>query len=181
MTTPAGWAGRAAGLATIRSATTTLPRPRLPASAASHEGFDRELTEKEVWFVASGAEEVGTVGMEAFLDAYGEDIRDALIINIDNVGAGQLSWVTAGHGAALPTNQRLIRLAKRVSREHEIIVKPRVYKGLSTDATPAPLAVQGHDLMGFDSSGVPVNWRWKTDTSRNVSEMIDRGPIWSRT
>jgi len=28
-------------------------------------------------------------------------------------------------------------LAKRVSREHEILVKPRAYKGLSTDATPA--------------------------------------------
>jgi hypothetical protein len=30
-------------------------------------------------------------------------------------------------------------------------------------------------LMGFDSSGVPVNWHWKTDTSRNIEpEMIDR-------
>jgi hypothetical protein len=141
------------------------------------EGFDRELTEKEVWFVATGAEEVGTVGMEAFLDAYGEDIRDALIINIDNVGAGQLSWVTAeGMARRYRANQRLIGLAKRVSREHEILVKPRVYKGLSTDATPAlARGFKAMTLMGFDSSGVPVNWHWKTDTSRNIEpEMIDR-------
>lgn len=141
------------------------------------EGFDRELTEKEVWFVATGAEEVGTVGMEAFLDAYGEDIRDALIINIDNVGAGQLAWVTAeGMARRYRANQRLIGLAKRVSREHEILVKPRVYKGLSTDATPAlARGFKAMTLMGFDSYGVPVNWHWKTDTSRNVEpEMIDR-------
>lgn len=141
------------------------------------EGMDRDLVEKEVWFVATGSEEVGTVGMEAFLDAYGEDIRDALIINIDNVGAGQLSWVTReGMARRYRSNQRLIGLAKRVSREQEIIVKPRVYKGLSTDATPAlARGFKAVTLMGFDSSGVPANWHWKTDTSAEVDpEAIDR-------
>ncbi len=141
------------------------------------EGFDRDLTEKEVWFVATGAEEVGTVGMEAFLDAYGEDIRDALIINIDNVGAGQLSWVTAeGMARRYRANQRLIGLAKRVSREQEILLKPRVYKGLSTDATPAlARGYKALTLMAFDSSGVPVNWHWRTDTTANVEpELVER-------
>jgi hypothetical protein len=140
------------------------------------EGMDRDLIEKEVWFVATGSGEVGTVGMEAFLDAYGEDIRDALVINIDGVGAGQLSWVTReGMARRYRANQRLIGLAKRVSREQEIIVKPRVYKGLSTDATPAlARGFKAMTLMGFDSSGVPVNWHWKTDTSAEVDpEALD--------
>jgi hypothetical protein len=141
------------------------------------ESSDRDLTEKEVWFVATGAEEVGTWGMQAFLDVYGEELRDALIINLDNVGAGQLSWVTSeGMARRYRANQRLIGLAKRVSREQEILVKPRVFKGLSTDATPAlARGFKALTLMGFSSAGVPVNWHWKTDTTDNVEEeVVDR-------
>jgi hypothetical protein len=141
------------------------------------ESVDRELSEKEVWFVATGAEEVGTIGMQALLDVYGDEIRDALIINIDNVGAGQLSWVTAeGMARRYRAAQRVIGLAKRASREREILVKPRVYKGLSTDATPAlARGFKAMTLMAFDNSGLPLNWHWKTDTSENIEpEVIER-------
>jgi hypothetical protein len=141
------------------------------------ESVDRELSEKEVWFVATGAEEVGTVGMQAFLDEYGDELRDALIINIDNVGAGQLSWVTAeGMARRYRAAQRIIGLAKRASREREILVKPRVFKGLSTDATPAlARGFKAMTLMAFDSSGLPMNWHWKTDTSDNIEpEVVER-------
>ena len=141
------------------------------------ESVDRELSEKEVWFVATGAEEVGTVGMQAFLDDYGDELRDALIINIDNVGAGQLSWVTAeGMARRYRAAQRIIGLAKRASREREILVKPRVFKGLSTDATPAlARGFKAMTLMAFDNSGLPMNWHWKTDTSDNIEpEVVER-------
>ena len=39
------------------------------------EDIDRELTEKEIWFVATGAEEVGTVGMQALLRDYADDLK----------------------------------------------------------------------------------------------------------
>ncbi len=141
------------------------------------ESVDRELSEKEVWFVATGAEEVGTVGMQAFLDDYGDELRDALIINIDNVGAGQLSWVTAeGMARRYRAAQRIIGLAKRASREREILVKPRVFKGLSTDATPAlARGFKAMTLMAFDNSGLPMNWHWKTDTTDNIEpEVVER-------
>ena len=141
------------------------------------EMVDRELVEKEVWFVATGAEEVGTAGMEAFLGAYGDELRDALIINLDNVGSGQLSWVTVeGMARRYHANARLIGLAKRVSREHEILVKPRAYTGLSTDATAAlARGFKAMTLMAFDSAGLPVNWHWKTDTSDQIEpEVVER-------
>lgn len=141
------------------------------------EAMDRDLIEKEVWFVATGAEEVGTVGMQAFLAQYGDEIGDALIINLDNVGAGQLSWVTEeGMARRYRANARLVGLAKRMSREHEILVKPRVYKGLSTDATPAlARGFKAMTLMAFDSAGLPVNWHWKTDTSDEIEpEVVQR-------
>lgn len=141
------------------------------------ETVDRDFAEKEVWFVATGAEEVGTVGMQAFLKEYGDDMRDALIINLDNVGAGQLSWVTSeGMARRYRANQRIIGLAKRCSREKEILIKPRAYKGLSTDATPAlARGYKALTLMAFDNSGLPFNWHWKTDTSENIEpEVVER-------
>jgi len=141
------------------------------------ENIDRDFAEKEVWFVATGAEEVGTIGMQEFLSAYGEELRDALFINLDNVGAGQLSWVTSeGMARRYRADRRLISLAKRVSREQEILVKPRIYKGLSTDATAAlARGYKAMTLMAFESTGVPVNWHWKTDVSANIEpEVIER-------
>jgi hypothetical protein len=141
------------------------------------EMVDRDLVEKEVWFVATGAEEVGTYGMQAFLAQYGDDVRDALIINLDNVGAGQLSWVTSeGMARRYHANARLIGLAKRVSRDREILVKPRAYKGLSTDATAAlARGFKAMTLMAFDTAGLPVNWHWKSDTSDQIEpEVVER-------
>jgi hypothetical protein len=142
---------------------------RIRRRVAENSG-DRDLTEKEVWFVATGAEEVGTAGMLAFLETFGEDVRDALIINIDNVGSGQLACVTAeGMARRYRANQRLIGLAKRVSRESDIVIKPRVYKGLSTDATPAlARGFKAMTLMAFAANGMPDNWHWSTDTTDNV-------------
>jgi len=140
------------------------------------EAVDRELQDKEVWFVATGAEEVGTVGMKAFLAAYGKDLRDAVFINIDNVGAGALYWVTAeGMARRYKSDRRIVSLARRVSRERGMLVRPRVYRGLSTDATPA-LARKYHamSVMGFDINGQLPNWHWYTDTSENVSpELVE--------
>lgn len=138
------------------------------------ESVDRELTEKEVWFVATGAEEVGTLGMQAFLRDYGEDLKDALIINIDGCGSGQLFWAsTEGMARRYRADRRLVGLARRVSRETETMIKPREYKGLSTDATPA-LARGYHafSIMAFDPNGLPANWHWKTDTVDNLDPAL---------
>ncbi|HET6350663.1 MAG TPA: M28 family peptidase [Coriobacteriia bacterium] len=138
------------------------------------EDVDRELTEKEIWFVATGCEEVGTYGMQAFLRDYGDTVKDSLIINIDNVGVGQLHWASAeGMARRYRAAQRLVGLARRVSRETETIIKPRVFRGLSTDATPAlARGYKAISIMAFDSGGLPVNWHWKTDTSDALDEKL---------
>lgn len=138
------------------------------------ETVDRDLTEKEVWFVATGAEEVGTIGMQAFLRQYGDDVRDAFILNIDNVGSGALYWVTEeGMLRRYRPDRRLTGLAKRVSREHDILVKPRAYRGLSTDATPAlARGYKAMSIMAFDSDGTLPDWHWETDTVDNVDSAV---------
>lgn len=150
--------------------------PEFAASEAARirrrvtESVDRELSEKEVWFVATGAEEVGTLGMQALLRDYGFDLRDAYIINLDNCGSGHLYWASSeGMARRYRADRRLVGLARRVSRETETLIKPREYRGLSTDATPA-LARGYHafSIMAFDDKGLPVNWHWKTDTAAEL-------------
>ncbi len=62
-----------------------------------------------------------------------------------------------------------------VSREDEILVKGREYKGLSTDATPAlARGFKAMSIMAFDINGRLPNWHWHTDTTDNVQpENID--------
>lgn len=140
------------------------------------ESVDRELQDKEVWFVATGAEEVGTRGMHAFLREYGKELKDAAFINIDNIGAGALYWVTSeGMARHYKSDRRLVSLARRVSREHDMLVRPRAYRGLSTDATPAlARKYRAMSIMSFDINGQLPNWHWYTDTTENVSpELVE--------
>lgn len=157
--------------------------PEFAASEAARirrrvtESIDRELTEKEVWFVATGAKEVGALGMQTFLREYADDLRDALIINLDSCGAGQLFWASAeGIARRYRASARLTGLARRVSRETETLIKPRVCKGMVTDATPAlGRGFKAVSIMALGSDGVPPNWHWRTDTADAVDpELLEK-------
>ncbi len=131
----------------------------------------REAADKEVWFVATGAEEVGTRGMRAFLDEYSEDLRDAMIVNIDGVGVGNVHWVTAeGMARRYHSDRRLAAAARRAVSEGGLLVRAREYRGLSTDATPAlARGYRAMSVMAFDINGRIPNWHWSTDVADNVS------------
>ncbi len=153
-----------------------LGDPEFAATEASRirrrvtERVDRALADKEVWFVATGAEETGTWGMGALLEAYGADLRGALIINLDNLGSGGLNMVTEeGMARRYRADRRLLSAGKRVSRENELPVKTRPYRGLSTDATRAlSRGYRAMSLMAFDINGRLPNWHWRTDVEDKV-------------
>lgn len=66
----------------------------------------------ELWFVATGAEESGTWGMADLLRRHRADLRDALFINLDNVGAGQVHYMAAeGMLPAYPAAGELLAAA----------------------------------------------------------------------
>ena len=134
------------------------------------ETADHSFDDKEIWWVATGAEEVGTFGMRAFLEQYSETLRGALVINFDNVGSGTVYWVTQeGMATRYRADRRLVSIAKKVAREHELKVKGRAYRGLSTDATAAMARkFKAMSIMAFDINGRLPNWHWATDTSNNV-------------
>jgi hypothetical protein len=166
-----GWKGGAA-------AVEALDDPDFASSEAARirrrvtQSVDRELAEKEVWFVATGAEEVGTVGMRAFLREYGHELRDATIINIDNVGSGTVHYVTSeGMARRYRSDRRLLGAARRAVSENDLPVRDIDYRGLSTDATPAlARGYRAMSVMAFDINGRLPDWHWSTDTVENVDE-----------
>lgn len=139
----------------------------------SFEHLGRDLPEgAEVWAVATGCEEAGTVGMLRFLEEYGEAIKDDYIINMDNLGIGHVKYITAeGMFYPMPADRDLILAAAACVRENpELDIGPHVYKALTTDATPA--LARGYkviSIMAFDDNGILPNWHWPTDKAEFVN------------
>jgi hypothetical protein len=134
------------------------------------ESVDRALVEKEIWFVATGADEAGASGMRALLAAHADELSDALIINIENVGAGTVAFVTEeGTVRTYRSDRRLVTQAKRTVRENDLAVKGHTGKRFETSVTPVlARRFKAMSVMAFDINGRIPNWRWHTDTAENV-------------
>ena len=137
-----------------------------------------------VMFVATGAEEVGTAGMIEFLKANGDRVRDALIVNLDNLGTGHLCYIDC-EGMLLPhrSSPVLLWLSWLVTKKKQFPIWQAPYRLLSTDATPAlARGYSAMSVMAFDDEGGLPNWHWQSDTVDNVNmENIEvaRGFLWN--
>lgn len=135
---------------------------------------ESDLLDKEVWFVALGASSAGNQGMKNFLDLHASELRGSLIINLEAVGAGTVSYVaTEGTGKPRRADRRLMSLVKKASKELKgKEMKSKNLDWRNTDATPAMSAgMRALTLMGFADNGVaPVDWHCASDTAGIVSE-----------
>ncbi|WP_165248527.1 M28 family peptidase [Adlercreutzia sp. ZJ141] len=78
----------------------------------------------EVWFVALGAELEGNSGMKAFLNEHSQDLRGALIVNVDSIGAGDLCLIE---------REGSYRLARASSRMKRFLKKATQVTGVRTN------------------------------------------------
>jgi len=137
-----------------------------------------------VMFVATGAEEVGTAGMIAFLKENGERLKDALIVNLDNLGTGHVCYIDCeGMLLGHKSSPVLLWLASQVMEKKKFPIWRTGYRLLSTDATPAlARGYQAMSVMAFDDEGKLPNWHWETDTVDRIEmENIEavRGFLWN--
>lgn len=139
------------------------------------ERFKREpLDDTELYLVATGAEEVGMVGMIAFVKNHQRLLKDAFIINLDNCGAGELSYIIEeGMIKKYPSDPRLVTIADGLRKKGFEDVKPRVFTTMSTDALVALSRGFGAmSIMAFDKNGILPNWHWETDVFENVEPKV---------
>jgi hypothetical protein len=140
------------------------------------DALDVNLSDKEIWFVATGAHFAGRVGMRAFLSTYQEHLRDALIINLVSLGAGDLYWTTKERFAGTRIcSARLTSLARRVSREKDLRAKALRTRAPQTDAGPALAAGRrAISLLRLTPKGLPFAWASEQDTAARLDvENID--------
>jgi hypothetical protein len=132
------------------------------------------LENTEVWVAATGCEEAGLVGMLDLLKRHGQELEDALIVNLDNVGLGELKYITGeGLVKAFPADPELLMYSAEVVRENpELPFAPREHRGgLATDATGALInGYRAMSVMGLDADGIVPNWHWETDVVENLDE-----------
>lgn len=130
------------------------------------------LRHTEVWLLLTGCEEAASYGMVAFLDAHGDELREAAIINLDQVGMGQVSTpVPEGLIIRRKPHPELLALARRVAEAHPelgfrehvgaaytdaAVAHKRGFKALSLDAMPLAGATQ-------------VHWHQMSDTAEHVA------------
>jgi hypothetical protein len=137
------------------------------------QGVDRDLTEKEIWFVATGAGEVGGAGMKEFLKSYGDELKDAYFLGMYCVGTGSLGYISEEGGpiSKVRADRRLVTAAKRVAREQDMPVKGRTSRWAITDIFVAKRrGMKAISVMAFDVNGRLGAWRSLDDTPDHVGE-----------
>ncbi len=108
----------------------------------------------EVWFVALGAEEALNSGMTAFLEEHQEELKGAIIVNLEGVGAGQFSFIEEeGQYRPNKVSSRIKRVLRQASEKSGVSFATN--KLLSRN-TSAHVAAQ-HGLQAVTLAGMSGN------------------------
>ena len=131
-----------------------------------------KLENTELWFLSTGCEEVGGIGMVRFLKKYEKDLKDAFFLNIDNIGGGQLRY-SSGEGLikAFKCSNQLIEIAKESALNINIPVTEFVSKIYPTNAVPCLVRkYKAISILATNEKGLIPNWHWETDIIENLDE-----------
>ncbi len=125
----------------------------------------------DVRILLTGCEESGTYGMIDFLEKYSDQHKDTFFVNLDNIGAGNLYYMSGeGMFPVYKASAELIDACTTAAGcRPELNVKQGVYNLLSTDAMP--LLARKHKAISFlalNDEGLLPNWHWPSDTYENV-------------
>ena len=127
----------------------------------------------EVWFVALGAELAANGGMNAFLDEHAQELRGAIVIDLDALGAGELTLIER-EGTYLPrqASSRMRRLVRKASSAVGLSVGSGTM--LWTDSAAACAMRRGCQtmhLVGMEN-GKPARFGQSDDVAENVSAEV---------
>jgi hypothetical protein len=136
------------------------------------EGLSRQTLEHtRVWLAFTGAEETDHFGLRSVLQAHPQEIRQALFVDLEGVGAGDLVLVTRhGIGLHYSPDPGLLAIAQKVSREHpEWEVRGAKMTESEEVSTLTHLGYRAICLSGYDlqTHALP-QWHQLSDTFENI-------------
>lgn len=132
---------------------------------------DDALICHDIWFVALGGSSLDHAGMRAFLRQHRQEIRGSFIVNLDCVGAGELSVLThEGVEDTRRADRRLGRILTSVAHDLHAELAQKSFDWTTTDAFPAMKAsMRSVTIMGINELGLPALSRTAEDVPENVS------------
>jgi len=133
------------------------------------------LENNNVWIVFTACEEAGIQGAKAFYHKHWPDLPadKTAVINLDNIGSGNLHYVT-GEGMLLYYyfDESIVRACEELTKQANYTdIKPLEYRRAYFDT----LVFTQHGypcttLIALDDEGIIPNWHWYTDTIDNINE-----------
>lgn len=130
----------------------------------------------EVWFVALGSELAGNGGIKAFLAEHAADMRGAVIVNLEALGAGTLSYLEKeGELRQTTCSPRMKRFVRKASQASGMDVKPSRIDWRESAASYAQKhRMQAMTLVGMDANK-PAFYGQADDIIENIdAEALDR-------
>lgn len=127
----------------------------------------------EVWFVALGAELAGHSGMRAFVQEHAQDLRGAIIIELEALGAGTLSMIDCEGGYRVAkTSSRMKRYTRKASHATGLSIgsASMLWKG-SASSYAITHGLQAMHLVGMDGAK-PAAFGAKEDAVADVDEKL---------
>lgn len=158
-----------ASVAAGKAETDGAPTEEDLRAAVLHMGDD-ELVCHDIWFVALGASDLDHAGMRSFLSEHRSAIRGAFLVNLDCIGAGDLSLLTReGFEPTRRADRRLLRLLTGTASDLHVDLKTRNFDWADTDASVAMrTSVRAVTIMGMGDNGLPALSRTEQDVPDNV-------------
>lgn len=133
--------------------------------------FRNTKIDTEVWFVALGSELASNGGMKAFLAEHAADLKGAIIVEIDGMGAGELSFIDKeGKYQPRETSSRMKRYAKKAAQALGMSMPSATM--LWGDSAAAYAMQRGHQVMHVAGmiDGKPAYFGHADDVLENVDE-----------
>lgn len=146
-----------------------VPSEREMREAILHMGDDM-LVAHDIWFVALGSSELDHAGTDAFLSDYRTACRGAFVINLDCVGAGELTLLgQEGVHNRRRADRRLVRMLTNTAQDLHIPLSRDMKTNMTTDATAVMRSsMRAVTIAGLNPQGVPALSHTQEDTLDQV-------------
>lgn len=124
----------------------------------------------DVWLAATGAHERWMAGMRELVSGIRGGRRFVRFINIESVGAGQLSYTTSeGELIAAACGADLVEAACAAA-SHCGFAAAKLRRIDSAAHIPLARGYSAISLMGLEPNGIPRHWNWISDSISEVDE-----------
>lgn len=133
--------------------------------------FKHPEIDTEVWFVAIGSDLAGNAGMKAFVDEHAQELRGAMIINLECLGAGNLTNLDKeGMYKKVSASSRMKRFVRKASQSTGISVSSGSIGWKESSASVAlRKGFQAMSLIGMDGNK-PAYYAQSDDILSNIDE-----------